>query len=103
MAPLTFKQFLNTVPMTEDIQQEIAKLTADIATIDTQIAQRTTPLQQRKLALQKQLAMMQKRAQATSGQQEQGMQAGQPPASNRTTTPGGTGTATPGTSPSLPR
>lgn len=103
MASLTFKQFLNTVPVTEDIQQEIAKLTTDIALLDTQITQRTAPLQQRKAALQKQLAIKQKQAQTPGGQPEQGMQAGQQPAGNRTTTPGGTGTATPGTSPSLPR
>jgi len=55
MSTLTFKRYLSIV--TEDVTQDIAKLSADISTIDAQIGQRTKPLIDRKTQLQKLLAV----------------------------------------------
>ena len=102
MPNLTFKQFLSTV-VVEDVAADVAKLQTDIGMIDAQINQRTAPLLLRKQALQKQLALKMKMQQtdATKPGATQQPQAGAPPASNQTTTPGGTGSATPGNGPSM--
>jgi ribosome-binding ATPase YchF (GTP1/OBG family) len=102
--PLSFKDFLAIIA--EDTQQDIAKIQSDISMIDAQIVQRTTPLNARKMALQKMLALKQKQAQAEQAKQgpqstmqaqdQQGQTAG-----NQTTTPGSSGAATPGGSPTI--
>jgi hypothetical protein len=104
MSTLSFKQYLSI--MTEDTQQDVNKLMSDISLIDTQVNQRTQPLLLRKAQLQKLLAIKQKMAQAEEKknggmQAPNGQQQGQP--SNQTTTPGGTGSATPGGAPALTR
>lgn len=107
MRMLSFKQYLGMV--VEDVQQDIAALTSQIAQIDSQINTRVQPLLQKKTILQKTLALKQKEAETQSkqggNQQQNGQTPGQQPmqAANRTTTPGGTQQATPGTTPSLPQ
>lgn len=97
--PLSFKDFLAIIA--EDTQQDIAKIQSDISMIDAQIVQRTTPLNARKMALQKMLALKQKQAKqqpssTMQAQDQQGQTAG-----NQTTTPGSSGAATPGGSPTI--
>lgn len=102
MSTLSFKQYLSI--MNEDTQQDVNKLMSDISLIDTQINQRTQPLLQRKAQLQKMLAIKQKMAQGEAkknGGTEMQAQNGQQ--SNQTTTPGSTGSATPGGAPALTR
>lgn len=99
MATLSFKQFLSIID--EDVQQDVNKLMADISMLDTQIAQRTQPLVTRKLQLQKMLAIKQKQAQAQQKRDGNEEQTKEMSARTQTTTPGGSGTATPGGAPSL--
>lgn len=102
--PLSFKDFLAIIA--EDTQQDIAKIQSDISMIDAQIAQRTTPLNARKIALQKMLALKQRQAQAEEKQKgtstmQSDQQQGQAAPGNQTTTPGGSGSATPGGAPNM--
>lgn len=105
MSHLTFKDYLTIV--NEDTSADVVKLQADIGAIDAQINQRTQPLVQRKTQLQKLLMIKQQQQQAEAAKAGQDPNAAQnpnstqPPATaNKTTTPGGTGTGTPGNQPS---
>lgn len=84
MSNLTFSTFLRIV---EDANGDVAKLQAEMAKLDAQMG----PMMARKAALMQQLVIKQKQA-VSQGQQGQ-----QPvPQAPMTTTPGGTGAATPG-------
>lgn len=87
----TFSQYLATEIVTEDVNQEIARITAEIALVDNQINQRTQPLLQRKAQLQKLLATKQSQQQTNDG----AAQRNKP----QTITPGSTGAQTPGSPP----
>lgn len=92
MKTITFKQFVHTI--NEGTAEDISKLQADISMIDTTIAQRTAPLNARKTQLQKLLMQKQKQQQAEAKRAPE--QQGQAPSTTTTTTPGSTGSATPG-------
>lgn len=98
---ISFSEFL-TLQLDEDVAQDIDKLNSEISTIDTQMNQRVAPLLQRKTQLQKMLAQKRQQQQAEAKkngnqqpdkmQAQQQQQAGQ----TQTTTPGSSGSGTPG-------
>lgn len=99
----TFAQYLlNVTVLKEDAAADVQRLEQEISAIDAQLAQRTAPLQRRKQQLttllaqkQEQLQAERKKAGETDGQNPNAMQQD---AGNQTTTPGSSGSATPGSS-----
>ena len=92
---LTFKELLDIIG--EGLEDDVAKLRADISMLDAQIVQRTKGLQDQKNRLQKMLAVKEKQLMTqTNRQQAKPEDQAQMSAQTQTQTPGGTGEATPG-------
>ena len=102
MGTLSFLEFLGIV--NEDAASDVVQLQTKIGAIDAMINQRTQPLLQQKTQLQKMLAIKQKQQQdevkraGNTATPQQPVNGAQQPAmtANRTTTPGGSGSGTPG-------